>query len=44
LQKAVAMAYVERASSAPVTELEVDVRGKKSAARVVALPFYRRAK
>ena len=42
LQKALAMAYVEPALSAVGTALSVDVRGKIEAARVVALPFYRR--
>jgi aminomethyltransferase len=42
LQKALAMAYVEPAHSAVGTALSVDVRGKIEAARVVALPFYRR--
>jgi aminomethyltransferase len=44
LQKAVAMAYAEPAHTAPGTACEVDVRGKPAAARVVALPFYRRPK
>jgi aminomethyltransferase len=44
LQKAIAMAYVEPASAAVGTELHLDVRGKPEAARVVALPFYRRPK
>jgi aminomethyltransferase len=44
LQKAIAMAYVEPASAAAGTALEVDVRGKSESARVVPLPFYRRPK
>jgi aminomethyltransferase len=44
LQKVIAMAYVGPASAAPGTVLEVDVRGKPEAARVVPLPFYRRPK
>ncbi len=44
LQKALAMAYVEPASSAVGTVLAADVRGKAEAARVVGLPFYRRPK
>jgi aminomethyltransferase len=44
LQKAIAMAYVEPASAAVGTSLQVDVRGKPEAARVVPLPFYRRPK
>jgi aminomethyltransferase len=42
LNKAVAMAYVDLACTAPGTVCEVDIRGKQSAARVVKLPFYRR--
>ena len=44
LQKALAMAYVEPAHAAAGTRLEVDVRGKAEAAKVVPLPFYRRPK
>jgi aminomethyltransferase len=39
LQAPVAMGYVETASAAPGTELDVLVRGKPLAARVTALPF-----
>ena len=35
----IAMAYVDRAQSAPDTALEIDVRGKRLPARVVAMPF-----
>ena len=42
LGKAVAMAYVEPACAAPGTQMEVDVRGRRIAARVVELPFYKR--
>jgi len=38
------MAYVELGCTAVGTELEVDVRGKAEPARVVPLPFYKRAK
>jgi aminomethyltransferase len=44
LNKAIAMAYVEPAHTAIGTACTVDVRGKAEAARVVALPFYRRTK
>jgi len=44
LEKAVAMAYVEPALAAAGTACEVDVRGKAAPAKVVSLPFYRRAK
>jgi aminomethyltransferase len=43
LQKAIAMAYVDRDSAAVGTSLDVDIRGKNEAARVVGLPFYKRA-
>lgn len=42
LGKAVAMAYLAPADAAPGTEVEVDVRGRRVAARVVELPFYKR--
>jgi len=38
------MAYVPLEVSAPGTELAVDVRGRLEPVRVVALPFYRRAR
>jgi aminomethyltransferase len=44
LQKAIAMAYVEPSLSSVGTELAVDVRGTAEPAKVVALPFYKRAK
>ncbi len=44
LGKAIGMAYVPPALAAPGTPLEVDVRGRKLAAVVVGLPFYRRKK
>jgi aminomethyltransferase len=44
LQKAIAMAYVNPAFTAPGTAVNVDIRGKSEAARVVPLPFYRRKK
>jgi glycine cleavage system H protein len=40
LQKSIAMAYVPE-SSAPGTELLVDIRGRREPARVVPLPFTR---
>ena len=42
LGKAVALAYVPTAGAVPGTEYEVDVRGRRVAARVVPLPFYKR--
>jgi len=38
----IAMAYVEAASSAVGTTLEIDVRGSRVAASVVPLPFYKK--
>ncbi|WP_448630705.1 glycine cleavage system aminomethyltransferase GcvT [Cellulomonas soli] len=40
----IAMAYVTPELSAEGTELAVDVRGRREPVRVVALPFYRRAR
>jgi aminomethyltransferase len=42
LRKAVAMAYAPTELAAPGTEVDVDIRGRASKARVVTLPFYRR--
>ena len=42
LKKAIAMAYVPAAFAAPGTRVDVDVRGRASAATVVPLPFYKR--
>jgi aminomethyltransferase len=43
-EKPIAMGYVRPAHAEPGTELEVDIRGRTSPARVVELPFYRRPK
>lgn len=43
LKTAVAMALVSRSHSAPETAVEVDIRGRRVAAEVTALPFYKRA-
>ena len=43
LKKAIGMAYVPAELAAPGTDLSIDVRGRASAARVVSLPFYKRA-
>jgi aminomethyltransferase len=43
-EKALGLAYVEKALAAPGTAVEIDVRGKPVAARVVPTPFYKRAK
>ena len=42
LKKAIGMAYVPTDLAAPGTEIEIDVRGRASKARVVPLPFYKR--
>ncbi|MFM5953840.1 MAG: glycine cleavage system aminomethyltransferase GcvT [Novosphingobium sp.] len=39
LQRPIAMAYVDRALSAPGTALEIDVRGKRLPATVTPMPF-----
>src|SRR5205823_10548581 len=44
LKKAIGMAYVPAGLSAPETELDVDIRGRRTRARVVPLPFYKRAR
>ena len=44
LKKAIGMAYVPKDLAAPGTDIDVDVRGRTSKARVVPLPFYRRKK
>ena len=44
LEQAVAMAYVTAEQSKVGTSVEIDIRGKREAAEVVALPFYKRAK
>jgi aminomethyltransferase len=42
LKKSIGMGYVPAASAAPGTDVQVDIRGKAHAARIVTLPFYRR--
>jgi len=42
LKKAIGMAYVPTELSQPGSEIEIDVRGRTSKARVVPLPFYKR--
>jgi len=43
LKKNIGMAYVPPAARAAGTEIEIDVRGKLAPARIVPLPFYKRA-
>lgn len=42
LGKAIAMALLDAAHTAEGTELEVDVRGRRVAGKIVPLPFYKR--
>jgi aminomethyltransferase len=42
LEKSIAMAYVDAANSSVGEKLEVDLRGARVGAAVVALPFYKR--
>ena len=44
LKKAIGMAYVPMELTAPGTEIDIDVRGRLSKARVVKLPFYQRSR
>ena len=43
LGKAISMALVDAAHSAVGTAVEIDVRGRRVAAEIVPLPFYKRA-
>ena len=43
VQKSIAMAFVDSAHSAEGTELDVDLKGTLNPAKVVKLPFYKRA-
>ena len=44
LKKAIGMAYLPLEHNAPGTEFDVDIRGRRTRARVVPMPFYKRAK
>jgi aminomethyltransferase len=44
LGEAIAMAYVATADAGPGTMVDVEIRGQRVPAEVVALPFYRRAR
>ena len=44
LKKSIGMAYLPSDKTAPGTEFEVDVRGRRVKAQVVAMPFYKRPK
>jgi aminomethyltransferase len=42
LKRAIGMAYLPVAGTAPGTEFDIDIRGRRARARVVPLPFYKR--
>lgn len=42
VDKSIAMAYVDPTCKEPGTQVEIDIRGKMAAARIVPLPFYQR--
>jgi aminomethyltransferase len=44
LKTSIGLAYVPVTATAPGTELTIDIRGRRARARIVPLPFYRRAK
>lgn len=44
LKAPLAMAIVDRAYVQPGTQVEADVRGRRVAAEIVSLPFYKREK
>jgi aminomethyltransferase len=44
LKKAIGMAYLPADATAPGTEFEVEIRGRRARAQVVPLPFYKRQK
>jgi aminomethyltransferase len=44
LKKAIGMAYLPADRTDPGTEFEIDIRGRRVKAAVVAMPFYKRAK
>jgi aminomethyltransferase len=43
LKKAIGMAYVPKDVAAAGTEISIDIRGRASKARIVGMPFYKRA-
>ena len=43
LKKSIGMAYLPASQSAPDTEFDVDIRGRRTRARVVPMPFYKRS-
>jgi aminomethyltransferase len=44
LKKAIGLAYLPIEATAPGSVFEVDIRGRQTPGRVVALPFYKRVR
>lgn len=44
LNKNIGMGYVEAAQAVPGKTVQIDIRGRRTAAHIVALPFYKRSK
>ena len=44
VKKAIGMAYLPADRTAVGTEFEIDIRGRRAKAKVVPMPFYKRAK
>ena len=44
LKKSIGMAYLPADRTAPETEFEIDIRGRRARAKVVPMPFYKRAR
>ena len=44
LEKAIGLTYLPSAASAPGSECDIEIRGRRVRARVVPLPFYTRAR
>jgi len=42
LRKSIGMAYLPQGNAAPGSEFEVDIRGRRTRARVMPMPFYKR--
>jgi len=43
IRKSIGMTYLPIANTAPGSDFEIDIRGRRARARVVPLPFYKRA-
>lgn len=44
LNKSIGLGYVEAALAVPGKSVQIDIRGRRTAAQIVALPFYKRQK